>query len=167
VRGIPERLHRNGKAPVPIPSQAEVWLYRRVSAEKLINGGISELAFDIKGEAGDSTSRSDHCLGSEDARYTDNLAVADGYESRGEIAQLAHDKLTQFTLQYQVQDQSKEIRSYTFEVEHTPTACIYPHCDIWILRNGSRVTKPIQSKAEKRALRQALVALASLCPGQP
>lgn len=58
---------------------------------------------------------------------------------------------------------NRTTRTITFEVEHTPEICMYPHSEIRVFRDAVMLQGDIKPKAAKIAVREALQPLFIVC----
>lgn len=152
--GIPERLHRQGRAVVPEFADDEV-LYHRVSPEiELPSEKVPPSVFQTTPLPGKSFNRSRLCKAPEDVLYP---------TKKGE-------DLTKHGI---VEVSVKEVREISFvlagdkprvfslSVEHVPILCNYSHSQLQVLE-AETVLQEISSKQAKSALRTKLALAARL-----
>jgi hypothetical protein len=143
---IPSRLHTNGRGPVPFTSNDEL-LFKRVpprDAEEVISS-ISEIPLSVFNAGpipGMSLNRSRFC-DPEDVLYDINSPTEHRRHDWG-IIQLKYGQLRELTVEHP----DVSVNSvYSFNANHEPDPCNYPHSELVVLENGD-VSGKIKSRCK-------------------
>lgn len=164
ISNIPERLHSKGQSRRTILASDRVIIRH----EPLPDG--KGYGFEIPGHRHlEDQSANSQLLNSPEGFYCDVLYdCKEGKHYFGwEVACLDVEDLTTLalpndnTLVRNSDGSTKAVDIFSFEVVHDPTPCMYPHCQIFALKDGMRVKK-IQSGFMKTLIRARFAKLAEI-----
>jgi hypothetical protein len=155
IPSIPARLHTRGRAPVTVLSASD-WLYMRHPPQRALWYGSQIPGHDHLADQSVNSRLLNRPNGSpRDVLYNDT-----GGPHRWDwgIAAFSVRQLSQLVLP-NVNTQFKKVKGqpvgpdlYTFRVLHTPTPCLYPHCEIHAYKNGTRIKPTVKIKNSMRSV---------------
>lgn len=161
---IPKRLWQGRRRKDNVFSDEEL-IFRRFKGN--INAddwrstaGLSTAVFDVKN---DSTNRSKYSTDPADVLYPiTRRNPIHHYQSYGIVAFSVADFRTLSIVPKEPLTTIEGVpRVFTFQLEHIPECCMYPHTEIWIIENGTHVPAP-SSRLVKAAVRDELFRISNL-----
>lgn len=152
--GIPERLHRNGRA-IDTEFLEDELVYRRFKVEGTkedwhSNNQVSVKVFPI---SNDSCNRSKYCESPEDVLFNTRPSDEGKHYLDWGILSLEVSKLNDFNFSFQ---QNSIQKLFFIKVEHIPSECMYPHSEIRVYENGVLIIQD-KPKSIKSAIRKFLM----------
>lgn len=154
--GIPKYLSTGSRIKDPIFSDDEK-IYRRFTTpgdiddwkkSKLTGESISASIFPVDD---DSVNRGKYSKKPEDVLYNTREQDQGAHYVNHGILYFTVSKFQRLSIKTKEPIRSNNnVVDFTFHLEHKPEACMYPHTEIWILRNGKKAD--IRSPKSVRAL---------------
>ena len=148
ARGIPDRLHRDGRGTVAVPSGERVYRWFKPDVQIGASGNPNAETFQDVHDV--SVTLRSLCAYDTDVLY-DHLGGDHRHDHAVGTADVA--RIAAATVEVEGKGMS------TFYVEHDPCRCMYPHGQIVLTNSGERVNIKPTAKTYKRALRGALAQL--------
>lgn len=151
---VPERLHKKGRDAEPKFFLEEI-IYRRFEKEPVVSpeGRISPSIFPLQF---DSCLRKEFCEEYKDTLYSDTQSNNSHFYAKWGVVGFPYGN---FISSYPV-DNKNDDRVFDVTVIHTPTDCMYPHCEV-ISKLDDKIESP--PKSVKSKIREHLARVCKVC----
>lgn len=150
---IPDYLHTNGREPDPHFNSELIYRWFRgpveFSTDWRDHDHVSSVIFAVKN---DSCNREKYSRTPEDVLI--NTTGDDRNLSDCGIIQINSDHLSG---QVHEIEQNNKKRTFELGIEHVPTECMYPHCEIIVFENGVKIDEKGPPRSTRTAIRRMLI----------